>query len=169
MLAASLDLAARRCLPRPRHEPPDVEKSTVYSSYNGSPTSAGCDAMDSVVARCPLAVAWPQICRRRHPPSYIRPDRPQSVGISPNYRVVVTQVKTVATDGYDVVQLEYHGVRDDKLTRPELGHLGKAVVPLLSHVQESRIHPCSSPSRSRGFVASPPFSYCGILQGSWRI
>jgi len=52
---------------------------------------------------------------------------------------VVTQVKTAATDGYDAVQVGYHGVREDKLTRPELGHLGKAGAPPLKHLQEFRL------------------------------
>ena len=52
---------------------------------------------------------------------------------------VVTQVKTAATDGYDAVQVGYHGVREDKLTRPELGHLGKASAPPLRHLQEFRL------------------------------
>lgn len=52
---------------------------------------------------------------------------------------VVTQVKTAATDGYDAVQVGYHGVREDKLTRPELGHLGKAGAPPLRHLQEFRL------------------------------
>lgn len=52
---------------------------------------------------------------------------------------VVTQVKTAATDGYDAVQVGYHGVREEKLTRPELGHLGKAGAPPLRHLQEFRL------------------------------
>ena len=35
----------------------------------------------------------------------------------------VVQVKYVATDGYDAVQLAYDAVAERKLTRPELGHL----------------------------------------------
>ena len=35
----------------------------------------------------------------------------------------VVQVKTVATDGYDAVQLAFDAVPDRKLSRPELGHL----------------------------------------------
>src|ERR1041385_7706827 len=35
----------------------------------------------------------------------------------------VVQVKSVATDGYDAVQLAFDAVADRKLTRPELGHL----------------------------------------------
>jgi large subunit ribosomal protein L3 len=52
---------------------------------------------------------------------------------------VVTQVKTAATDGYDALQVGYHGVREEKLTRPELGHLGKAGAPPLRHLQEFRL------------------------------
>ena len=35
----------------------------------------------------------------------------------------VVQVKTVATDGYEAVQLAFDAVPDRKLSRPELGHL----------------------------------------------
>jgi large subunit ribosomal protein L3 len=35
----------------------------------------------------------------------------------------VVQVKSVATDGYDAVQLAFDEVAERKLTRPELGHL----------------------------------------------
>lgn len=38
----------------------------------------------------------------------------------------MTQVKTLATDGYDAVQVGYRRVRDKKLTKPELGHLEKS-------------------------------------------
>jgi large subunit ribosomal protein L3 len=37
----------------------------------------------------------------------------------------VVQVKTVATDGYDAVQLAFDPVADWKLTLPEVGHLKK--------------------------------------------
>ncbi len=40
----------------------------------------------------------------------------------------VVQVKSPATDGYDAVQLAFEPVAARKLTRPELGHLGKAGV-----------------------------------------
>jgi large subunit ribosomal protein L3 len=35
------------------------------------------------------------------------------------------QVKTLDTDGYDAVQLAFDAVAEWKLTRPELGHLGR--------------------------------------------
>src|SRR5262249_13786497 len=37
----------------------------------------------------------------------------------------VVQVKTVATDGYDAVQLAFDAVDERKLNKPELGHLGR--------------------------------------------
>ena len=37
----------------------------------------------------------------------------------------VVQVKTVATDGYDAVQLAFDAVAERKLTKPELGHLSR--------------------------------------------
>lgn len=52
---------------------------------------------------------------------------------------IVTQVKTSATDGYDSVQVGYRRVRDKKLTKPELGHLGKAGVIPMRHLQEFRL------------------------------
>lgn len=52
---------------------------------------------------------------------------------------IVTQVKTLATDGYDAVQVGYRRVRDKKLTKPETGHLEKAGVIPLRHLQEFRL------------------------------
>ncbi|KAK8507522.1 hypothetical protein V6N13_141541 [Hibiscus sabdariffa] len=52
---------------------------------------------------------------------------------------IVTQVKTSATDGYDAVQVGYRRVRDKKLTKPELGHLGKTGVIPMRHLQEFRL------------------------------
>ncbi|KAE8678351.1 50S ribosomal protein L3-1 [Hibiscus syriacus] len=52
---------------------------------------------------------------------------------------IVTQVKTSATDDYDVVQVGYRRVRDKKLTKPELGHLGKAGVIPMRHLQEFKL------------------------------
>ncbi|KAK6945698.1 hypothetical protein RJ641_013242 [Dillenia turbinata] len=52
---------------------------------------------------------------------------------------IVTQVKTQATDGYDAVQVGYRRVRDKKLTKPEMGHLNKAGVIPLRHLQEFRL------------------------------
>ncbi|GAB4862040.1 60S ribosomal protein L3 [Ancistrocladus abbreviatus] len=52
---------------------------------------------------------------------------------------IVTQVKTVSTDGYNSVQVGYRRVRDRKLTKPELGHLSKSGIIPLRHLQEFRL------------------------------
>ena len=49
---------------------------------------------------------------------------------------VVTQIKTVSTDGYDALQLGYHEVPTRKCTKPELGHLNKANLASLKYLKE---------------------------------
>jgi len=48
----------------------------------------------------------------------------------------VTQVKTVATDGYDAIQLGFEDVKEKHLTKPELGHFAKAGVTPKRHLAE---------------------------------
>ena len=50
----------------------------------------------------------------------------------------VTQVRSVATDGYIAVQLAYEPVVDRKITKPEIGHLRKAGVGAHRHLVEFR-------------------------------
>ncbi len=50
----------------------------------------------------------------------------------------VVQVKTVATDGYEAVQIAYEPVVDRKLSKPELGHLAKAGATAHRHLVELR-------------------------------
>jgi len=50
----------------------------------------------------------------------------------------VTQVRSVATDGYVAVQLAYEPVVDRKITKPEIGHLKKAGVGAHRHLVEFR-------------------------------
>ncbi len=52
---------------------------------------------------------------------------------------VVTQVKTVESDGYDAVQMGFEDVKEKKLTRPEAGHLKKADVALKKYLKEFRL------------------------------
>ncbi|KDP39612.1 hypothetical protein JCGZ_02632 [Jatropha curcas] len=52
---------------------------------------------------------------------------------------IITQIKSQSTDGYDAVQVGYRRVRDKKLTKPELGHLEKAGVIPMRHLQEFRL------------------------------
>ncbi len=48
----------------------------------------------------------------------------------------VTQVKTVATDGYDALQLGFQDAKEKHLTKPQLGHLAKAGVAPKRHLAE---------------------------------
>ncbi len=50
--------------------------------------------------------------------------------------VVVTQKKTVGTDGYEGVQVGYMAVKESKLTKPELGHLNKGGVKPVKYLRE---------------------------------
>lgn len=52
---------------------------------------------------------------------------------------VVSQVKTEKTDGYRAVQIAYGDVREDRLTKPEAGHLKKAKVDPKRHLAEVRL------------------------------
>ena len=52
---------------------------------------------------------------------------------------VITQIKTVETDGYTAVQLGYGAVKGKALTKPELGHLTKAGASPLRHLKEYRV------------------------------
>ena len=49
---------------------------------------------------------------------------------------VVTQIKTVSTDGYNAIQIGYQSVPKHKLTKPELGHLGKTNISPLKYLKE---------------------------------
>ena len=48
----------------------------------------------------------------------------------------VTQVKTVATDGYDALQLGFQDAKEKHLTKPQLGHFAKAGVAPKRHLAE---------------------------------
>ena len=52
---------------------------------------------------------------------------------------VVTQKKTVETDGYASVQLGFEDVKEHKLTKPEAGHFKKAGVDAKRHLKEFRL------------------------------
>ena len=52
---------------------------------------------------------------------------------------VVTQKKTVETDGYTAVQLGFEDIKESKLTKPEAGHLKKAGVEAMKHLKEFKL------------------------------
>ena len=57
---------------------------------------------------------------------------------------VVTQVKTVETDGYSAVQLAFGEIDPRKVTRPLKGHFAKAGVTPRRHLAEIRTEDASS-------------------------
>ena len=57
---------------------------------------------------------------------------------------VVTQKKTVETDGYEAVQVGYGEVKDKQLNKPQLGHFKKANTANKKYVREFRLADCAS-------------------------
>ena len=57
---------------------------------------------------------------------------------------VVTQKKTVETDGYDAVQLGFMEVKEKHMTKAEKGHFEKAGVAFKKHLKEFRLEDCSA-------------------------
>jgi len=49
---------------------------------------------------------------------------------------VVTQVKTLLTDGYNAIQIGYGNVKSSVITQPELGHLQKSDISPLKYLRE---------------------------------
>ena len=56
----------------------------------------------------------------------------------------VVQKKTVESDGYDSIQLGFQGIKEHKLTKPELGHMKKAGVSAKKYLKEFRLDDTSA-------------------------
>ena len=52
---------------------------------------------------------------------------------------VVTQIKTIATDGYNAIQLGYNETSSKYLSQPQLGHLQKSNIQPLKYLKEFHI------------------------------
>lgn len=52
---------------------------------------------------------------------------------------VVTQIKTVETDGYNAVQIGYGELKEQRANKPVKGHFEKWQAPLKKHLQEIRL------------------------------
>ena len=57
---------------------------------------------------------------------------------------VVVQKKTTENDGYDAVQLGFTDVKDNKISKPERGHLKKAKVTAKKYLKEFRLEDISA-------------------------
>ena len=51
----------------------------------------------------------------------------------------VTQIKTVATDGYDAIQIAFDEAKEKHISKPERGHLAKAGKGLFRTLRELRL------------------------------
>lgn len=52
---------------------------------------------------------------------------------------VITQIKTMAKDGYDAIQVGYNNVSNKSLNQPQLGHLQKSNIQPLKYLKEFRV------------------------------
>ena len=52
---------------------------------------------------------------------------------------VISQVKSVETDGYNAIQLGFGDVKESKLNKPEKGHFAKANIAPKKHLREFRL------------------------------
>ena len=83
---------------------------------------------------------------------------------------VVTQKKTIETDGYEAVQLGFEDVKEAKLTKPEAGHLKKAGVEAKKHLKEFKLEDAASMNvgdvvKADIFVAGDWIDVTGISKG----
>ena len=83
---------------------------------------------------------------------------------------VVTQKKTVETDGYLAVQLGFEDVKESKLTKPEAGHLKKAGVEAKKHLKEFQLEDAADMNvgdviKADTFAAGDWIDVTGISKG----
>ena len=83
---------------------------------------------------------------------------------------VVTQKKTIETDGYVAVQLGFEDVKESKLTKPEAGHLKKAGVEAKKHLKEFQLENAADMNvgdvvKADTFAAGDMIDVTGISKG----
>ena len=83
---------------------------------------------------------------------------------------VVTQKKTVETDGYTAVQLGFEDIKEAKLTKPEAGHLKKAGVEAKKHLKEFQLDNAANMNvgdvvKADTFAAGDMIDVTGISKG----
>ena len=83
---------------------------------------------------------------------------------------VVTQKKTVETDGYDAVQVGFGDVKEKALNKPQKGHFAKANTANKKHVREFRLADCSALNvgdeiKADVFTAGDKIDVSGISKG----
>ena len=83
---------------------------------------------------------------------------------------VVTQKKTVETDGYTAVPLGFGDIADKKLTKPEAGHLKKAGVAPKKYLKEFKLDSAAEMNvgdevKADTFAAGDKIDVTGISKG----
>ena len=83
---------------------------------------------------------------------------------------VVTQKKTIETDGYTAVQLGFEDVKESKLTKPEAGHLKKAGVEAKKHLKEFKLEAAADMNvgdvvKADTFAAGDMIDVTGVSKG----
>ena len=83
---------------------------------------------------------------------------------------VVTQKKTIETDGYTAVQLGFEDIKESKLTKPEAGHLKKAGVEAKKHLKEFQLEDAATMNvgdvvKADVFAAGDWIDVTGISKG----
>ena len=83
---------------------------------------------------------------------------------------VVTQKKTVETDGYEAVQLGFEDIKESKLSKPEVGHLKKAGVAAKKHLKEFKLEGAAGMNvgdevKADTFAAGDMIDVTGITKG----
>ena len=83
---------------------------------------------------------------------------------------VVTQKKTVETDGYTAVQLGFEDIKEAKLTKPEAGHLKKAGVEAKKNLKEFKLENAAEMNvgdvvKADTFAAGDMIDVTGISKG----
>ena len=83
---------------------------------------------------------------------------------------VVTQKKNVDTDGYNAVQLGFEDIKEEKLTKPEAGHLKKAGVEAKKHLKEFKLENATEMNvgdvvKADTFAAGDMIDVTGISKG----
>ena len=83
---------------------------------------------------------------------------------------VVTQKKTIETDGYTAVQLGYEDIKESKLSKPEAGHLKKAGVEAKKHLKEFKLDNAAEMNvgdviKADTFAAGDMIDVTGISKG----
>ena len=83
---------------------------------------------------------------------------------------VVTQKKTIETDGYEAVQVGYGDVKEKALNKPQKGHFAKANTANKKYVREFRLDDCSALNvgdeiKADIFAAGEKVDVSGISKG----